>query len=273
MPAPDGTPAGEFPPGERDVVVSGRKWRVHEAGPPSAPPVVLLHGYHGSGRFFVPVLEALADGWRAIAPDLPGHGASGPWPPGEEAVEQWLLLDGLLGALDVRGAALVGHSRGGMVCAQLCARRPDRARSLLVFGTPGRPYQVGTLDIMGMFVDPGALSPALLREVRACSAAARGYDEVRARAVAKGSIERDLTPVLPSVRAPTLVLWGELDATVPEAAARHVADLVPGAEWRVVGGAGHMWPLERPSAFAAEVRAFLARHAIPGPEAPDIRTP
>ncbi len=266
-------PGGGHAPRERDLVVEGRRWRLHEAGPPSAPPVVFVHGYHGSGRFFVGAMAAVADGWRALAPDLPGHGASDPWPPGEGAVEQWLLLDGLLEALGVSGAALVGHSRGGIVSAQLCARRPHRARALMVFGTPGRPYPVGTLDIVRMFVDPGALSPGLLREVRACSAAARGYDQARARAVERGAIERDLTPVLPSVRVPTLVLWGELDATVPEGAARHVAEGVPGAEWRVVRGAGHMWPLEEPASFAGEVRAFLMRHAPPGPRSQVVRTP
>lgn len=273
MDVPDRPPAGSFPPSERELVVEGRGWHLHEAGPPAAPPVVLVHGYHGSGRFFVPVMRALADRWHVLAPDLPGHGASAPWPPGEEAVEQWQLLDGMLGALGVRGAALVGHSRGGIVCAQLCARRPDRARSLLVFGTPGRPYQVGTLDIMRMFVDPSALPPGLLGEVRACSAAARAYDEARARAVARGDIERDLTPVLPSVRVPALVLWGERDTTVPREAARHIADLVPGAEWRVVRGAGHMWPLEEPAAFAAEARAFLERAPPAGPGAQAFRTP
>jgi pimeloyl-ACP methyl ester carboxylesterase len=271
--APEMPPVAGPGPRERDLVVEGRSWHLYEDGPASAPPVVLLHGYHGSGRFFMPIMRALADRWYLLAPDLPGHCASGPWPPGERAVEQWLLLDGLLEALDVRGAALVGHSRGGIVCTQLCARRSHRARALMVFGTPGRPYQVGTLNIIEMFVDPSALSPDLLREVRACSAVARGYDEARARGIAAGDIERGLTPVLPSVRVPTLVLWGERDTTVPQAAARHVADLAPGAEWRVVRGAGHMWPLEDPAAFAAEVRAFLERPPPAGPGAQAFRKP
>jgi pimeloyl-ACP methyl ester carboxylesterase len=249
---------------EADVIVDGRRWRYYHAGEGSGRAIVLVHGFHGSGRFFGAPMRELADGWMCVAPDLPGHGSSEPWPPEVDVVEQWELLDGFLEALGIRDAAVVGHSRGGHVSVQLAARRPGRVRALMVYGAPGRAFKVGTLDVARMFVDPGAMPPDFMARIRECTAAARGYDTARARAIGAGALERDLGPVLGKVRAPTLVAWGEADWTIPEDVSRYIAEGIPGSEWRVVGGAGHMWPFERPREFATAVRGFLLEHTPPG---------
>ncbi len=249
---------------ERDVLVDGRRWRLYEAGDPSAPPVLFVHGYLGSGRFFRDNMLTLADGWWAIAPDLPGHCRSDPWSEDEAPVEQWRLLDALLEDLRAPPAVVVGHSRGGAVAIQLAARSPDRVASLVLVSTSGVPFVVGTLELKGMVVDPATIPDDLVRSMRECSLTALGYEKARRTAMLEGRLERDVTPVLGDVRAPTLVVWGAQDPTIPMDVGRRVAQGIPGAELRVLEGAGHLPFVERRAEFDALLREFLARTAPGG---------
>ena len=242
---------------ERDVVVDGRRWHVYEAGDPSAPPVLFVHGYFGSGLFFRQNMLSIQDRWWAIAPDLPGHCRSDPWPEGEAPVEQWALLDGLLDVLGAPPAAVVGHSRGGAVAIQLAARSPRRVSSLVLVSTSGVPFTVGTLELRGMVVDPATIPADLLRAMRECSLTALGYESARRAALLEGRLERDVTPVLGQVRVPTLVVWGAQDPTIPMDVGRRVAQGIPGASLRVMEGAGHLPFVERRDEFDALLRDFL----------------
>ena len=249
---------------EGDVTVDGRRWHFYYAGDPAAQTVVVVHGFHGSGAFFEGLLRDLAaDGWLAIAPDLPGHGGSDPWDPREPAEEQWRMLVAFLGALEVPPAAIVGHSRGGAVAIQLAARRPERVRALVLVSSGGLPFRSGTLDLVRMVADPGALTPSLVSRLRASSAAAKGYDEARARAMGQGRLERDLGMLLPSVLAPTLVLWGAQDPTVPGDVSERLARGIPGARLVVLDGVGHLPFIEAPDELSRLVRGFLREHLPP----------
>ena len=67
----------------------------------------------------------------------------------------------------------------------------------------------------------------------------------------------DATPVLRSIRVPTLVLCGRTDSWSPLAQHEQIAALVPGARLRVIDGAGHMSPMERPEAVAKALLDWL----------------
>jgi len=249
---------------EDDIAVEGRRWHFHYAGDPAAQTVVVVHGFHGSGFFFEGLLRDLAsDGWLAIAPDLPGHGRSDPWDPREPAEEQWRMLEAFLGALEVPPAAILGHSRGGAVAIQLAARRPARVRALVLVSSGGLPFRSGTLDLLEMVADPRSLTPALIQQLRESSAAARGYDAARSRAMEQGTLERDLGPLLPSVRAPTLVVWGARDPTVPGDVAERLAGGIPDARLVILDGVGHLPFIERPDDLSDLVRGFLREHLPP----------
>ncbi|MYE31285.1 MAG: alpha/beta fold hydrolase, partial [Chloroflexi bacterium] len=64
--------------------------------------------------------------------------------------------------------------------------------------------------------------------------------------------------LLPEVRTPTLLVWGDEDGVVPRSVGRQYRDALPEARLEVVEGAGHMVEVERPSELAALVRAFVA---------------
>jgi 3-oxoadipate enol-lactonase len=74
---------------------------------------------------------------------------------------------------------------------------------------------------------------------------------------------RDRLPDLPRIAVPTLVIVGSEDALTPPPFAETLARGIPGAELRVIEGAGHLTALERPAEFAGAVNAFLRASGTP----------
>jgi pimeloyl-ACP methyl ester carboxylesterase len=245
---------------ELDLEVEGRTWHYYVAGDEEAPPMLLVHGYHSSARFFRPAMEALSQRWRVVAPDLPGHGDSQPWDPEEDVVEQWVMLVGFLEALGLRRMAVFGSSRGGAVALQMAAHRPEVVTSLAVIAAPIHPFTPGTLDIRKMLVNPDVLSPELLKALGTTMMAAQGYEKARRRAVEADELERDLRPILGKVRAPVLVVWGAEDRTIPVEMGLQLLRDLPDARFELVGGAGHVPLLDRPEEMLAILIEFFGEH-------------
>ena len=124
-------------PAPRRVKVGDIRLSVREAG--EGEPVVLLHGFPEIGYSWRHQIAALADaGYRAVAPDLRGYGASDR----PAAVEAYALpalagdIAELISALGEDSAHLVGHDWGGSICWALAARRPELVRSLAILNSP-----------------------------------------------------------------------------------------------------------------------------------------
>lgn len=114
------------------------EFRVHvaEAGPPDAPPVLLLHGWPQHWYMWRRVLEGLGREHRLIAPDLRGFGWSGTpgrgYDPEIFAADQIALLD----ALGIERVRVAGHDWGGFAAFLLALAHPDRIERVLAFNTP-----------------------------------------------------------------------------------------------------------------------------------------
>ena len=105
---------------------------LHEWGDPRAPAVVCVHGVSAHGRRFRRLAEErLARRFRVLAPDLRGHGRSGHDPPWDLPTHLDDLLETLTDA-GVGTAAWVGHSFGGRLILELCARTPERVESAVL---------------------------------------------------------------------------------------------------------------------------------------------
>ena len=76
------------------------------------------------------------------------------------------------------------------------------------------------------------------------------------RLMAMSSADVDTRDVLPTIQAPTLLVWGDVDVRSPLDVARRLSDAIPGARLVVIPGAGHVCNLEAPERFDAELRAF-----------------
>ena len=123
---------------KRVQLSTGIALNVVEAGPPDAPPVILLHGFpesHRTWRLIAPLLE---DRFRLIMPDQRGYGASDR--PGQvEAYETDVLVDDIFAlaeALGLERFALVGHDWGGSVAWLAAARDDPRLTRLAIANAP-----------------------------------------------------------------------------------------------------------------------------------------
>jgi pimeloyl-ACP methyl ester carboxylesterase len=119
----------------RDVGANGIRLHLVELG--TGPLVVLLHGFPQFWWAWRHQLVALADaGYRAVAADLRGYGASDKPPRGYDSLTSAADIAGLVRALGESGAVVVGHGWGGQVGWTLAARHPDVVRKLVVLSAP-----------------------------------------------------------------------------------------------------------------------------------------
>jgi pimeloyl-ACP methyl ester carboxylesterase len=127
----------------REVTANGIRFHLAEAGPADGPMVVLLHGFPEFWWSWRHQLVALGDaGFRAVAPDLRGYGASDKPPRGYDAYTLSSDVAGMVRALGARDAAVVGHDWGGVLAWTVATLHPGLVRSLGVVGMP-HPLRLG----------------------------------------------------------------------------------------------------------------------------------
>jgi pimeloyl-ACP methyl ester carboxylesterase len=124
------------PAESRTISLPGGDIHVEEDGARDAPPLLLIHGFASSTRWWDRVVRPLARRHRVIRVDLLGHGASEAPREGYSMESQADLVAGVMDRLGVRRAAVVGHSMGGLVATALIERHPARVSRLLTIGTP-----------------------------------------------------------------------------------------------------------------------------------------
>jgi pimeloyl-ACP methyl ester carboxylesterase len=157
-------PEPSFPSGQehpnplpgRTVFVGDRELFVREAGPVDAPPVLLLHGW-GDHSLVVwhAVIPLLAERFRVIALDNRNTGKSDHVRGGYEIAGNADDAAGVLEALGIESAVVVGYSMGGMIAQEFARRHGDRVRGLVLAGTASTP--IGTLGLPGLFVRLGMI--------------------------------------------------------------------------------------------------------------------
>ena len=271
----------------RCVDVGSQRWHVQVFGAPGpGADVVLLHGAGASAHSWRDIAPVLAATRRVIVPDLPGHGwtarplaAQGLSLPGMAA-----LLGGLLRALGVDRAVLLGHSAGAAVAARMALDRQVEAE--LVIGLngawlppagQGRWFYEPLARVLALnpfvprLVAWSARRPAPVERLVASTGSrldARGI-ELYARLVQRsGHVAAvmammaawDLRPLLrdlPRLRAPLHLLVADGDLTVPPQASAAARQCLPGAGWQTLRGLGHLAHEEAPAAVLEPLRALL----------------
>ena len=231
-------------------------------------PVLLLHGWGSSSEALAGTAAALARMYRVVSVDLPGFGWSAPPPQAWGVFEYLAHVTALLDHLAIPKAAVLGHSFGGRVAIALAARYPERVARLVLVASAGvRPprgfksrmlvataklLKAGShLPLMG-----GAMAWALDRwRERVGSQDYRQAGALRSTLVRV--VNEDLAPLLPAIKAPTVLLWGDQDREVGRRAVEVMAAQIPEARMVVFPEAGHFPFQDAPEAFQHELIGFL----------------
>ena len=263
-----------------EIFGSSGSWRIHvRSAAAAATPLLLLHGFTGSGRDWTEVGAGLADR-PLIAPDLPGHGDTTVPPASFDAV-----VDSLVSALDGMGTGsfdLLGYSMGGRLALALALAYPDRVRRLVLeSASPGLPTaaerarrraadaelaRLALRDGIAAFVDRWEQVPVLATEERLSPerrAQQRSDRMLCDPAGLAASLERMGTGTQPwlgdrlaELRLPVLLIAGERDPKFLDVAATMASRIVD-ARRAICAGAGHNVHLEKPDPYVRYVRRFL----------------
>ncbi|HLY48755.1 MAG TPA: 2-succinyl-6-hydroxy-2,4-cyclohexadiene-1-carboxylate synthase [Solirubrobacteraceae bacterium] len=237
------------------------------------PTVLFLHGFTHTGSSWEPVVAALGERYRAITPDLRGHGTASELEP--------VTLEAVLGDLDILLGSdeitLVGYSMGGRIALHAALAWPDRVRRLILIGaSPGLAdpaereqrrldderladeIEAGSIED---FARTWAESP-VLAGLRPEAAQRAHADRLRNRPPGLARALRGLgTGALPSLwdrlgelRMPVVLVVGERDLKFRQIA-QLMAHSLPDPGLSVVMGAGHAAHLEGPDVVAELVRS------------------
>ncbi len=242
-------------------------------GNPNGPPVVLLHSAGCDLRMWDPHVPALGERFQLVRADARGHGGSDAPPPPYTVERFGADVIGVLDALEIHRAHLVGASLGGLVALWIAVHHPGRVERAVFSGTAAR---IGTAeawqeradavraggteavsdqvmsrffsasfrrdhpDVVGWFADVLRVQPP------------HGYE-----ATCLALRDADLRGEVGAIDAPSLILAGDQDASTPVSDATWLHDAIDGSRLLTLEGAGHLCSVERRDTFDDIVPRFL----------------
>ncbi len=249
----------EFP--RRTITVSGSlpvRLSVIDVGPehePARGTIVCIHGAGGQAEQWKFQIEHFSKHYRVIVPDLRGHGQS-EQPRSAYSLEEFLWdFTQMLEALAVPDPfLLMAHSFGGPIALTFAAAQPQRVSKLVLIATAPEmhlnpfyelllklPLPLRTLERLKPILMPQLHAPlfVLQRLLAGTLFPWRGWG------------------LLPSVRAPTLIVGGQFDFIVPAALLQRMRGQLPDARFELVRYARHLPQLERPAAVNRDIEGFI----------------
>jgi len=272
---------------QRWVEVDGRPVNVIDMG--SGDPVLFIHGLGGSWPNWLEQLPVLCSDWRAIALDLPGFGHS-PMPRDGVSIDGYArTVIGLLDALGIAKAVLVGNSMGGEISAELAISHPNRVSKVVLVSPAG----ISTREIARWLPAIRRAHPAVEATTRWIAANAENVARrrrLRHRALATVAAQPQTIPAtfaseqikgmgkpgflpalesiashsqimrqrLPAIDRPALIVWGERDPLIPVRDADVFASQIKGSHKVVWQDTGHVAMFERGPEFNALLEGFLS---------------
>ena len=248
------------------IDVGGHALRVDAGGAAGPPHFVCLHGLVDTLEIWDGLRAPLGERGRVVCVDQRGHGESDA-PPGPYRRED--LASDVVGVLDALGlarAVLVGHSMGGIVAMTTALAVPQRVSGLVLIGTASRCNE-RTAKWYERIAKAGeaAGTDGLARAIYGENAGKRVDGDAQGIAHVTRTLQSlfddPLTPKLAELRCPTLLLVGEKDPMGPKASSI-IAEQLGDATLEVVPGCGHWVHVEQPAVVIAAYDRFARGRAL-----------
>jgi pimeloyl-ACP methyl ester carboxylesterase len=250
------------------------------------PPLLLIHGLFDLLETWERLTPLLSNQFKLYAIDLPGFGKS----PLPEAWEESLsgMIEAVVAFVDRKGigkASIIGSSMGGGVALGVAGRQPERVDKIVLINPYGYPSPPVATEVARSRI-LGTLLPYLLNKpvLRLCARALFSRSLHDPRLLTDTLIERVITPfatlrrrrdlfrflqgistqtmreidaLLPQIRQPVLILWGENDRWLTIDHAKRLNQRLPNSRLMTVPSCGHLPQLDKPKEVAEAIRHFL----------------
>jgi len=254
---------------------------IHSVSQGDGDPVILLHGIAASLYDWMRMMPALSSsGYRALAPDLFGHGESlKPDDPSQYTIDTvYAYLEAWIEDLKLdRPAVMVGHSMGGYLSLRYGLSHPEQVSGLVLINPLYTGEQISPLMRL-VRRRPEVSERALRRAPEWLLNALLGWDPTKpadfsaeARRQIANDYKRasphivyltqvipDLTPSLSQVKIPTLVLWGDKDQTLNPASFKLLVSRLSDARSHAIPGCGHQPHIGKPALVNRLALDFIA---------------
>lgn len=231
-------------------------------------PIVLMHGWGCNNTTLASIANVASRQCTVYNIDFPGFGAT-PEPPAVWGVEEYTqFVEKFIGKLGLENPILLGHSFGGRV-GMLYASRNPVSKLILVDAAGVKPkrslryyFKVYSFKLGKQITKliHGKERAEQIIEQKRQKNASDDYKRAtpRMRAILSKVVNEDLKHVMPSIKASTLLIWGENDTATPLSDAKTIEKLIPDAGLVSFPNCGHYSFLDAPRQFAAVLSSFLA---------------
>ena len=264
---------------DRFADINGLKVRYKISGQKTNPTLLLIHGYTSSLETWDWLVPELSKDFQVIRFDSAGHGLTGPDSTNNYSHESRVeIVLGLMQHLNLEKPSIIGNSMGGNTAWHVAALHPDKVNKLVLIDASGFPLN-GLSDV------PLEINPAMKAYLTLAPKASVSYavssmyadptkvpvsriDQIVNMMQKEGNGEAfvkifetftlpDPTELLNNISAPTLILWGAKDATVPLEHAALFNQAIPNSEVFIFENVGHVPQEEEPQLTANKIIEFI----------------
>lgn len=252
---------------DKTINIDGVTLHYRDSGEENLPAVIIMHGWGCTLDTVASIENIFKVKMRVLNVDLPGHGKSTE-PPAVWGVEDFTaMMEKFISQLGLKRPSLVGHSFGGRISILLSSRN-DIDKILLVDAAGIKPkrslnyyrkvYTFKAMKHLLMLVLGKKKGSEAVEKMRGKKGSADYRNSSpRMRAIMSRCVNEDLKHVMPSIKAPTLLVWGEDDTATPLSDAITMKRLIPDAGLVSFPGCGHYSFLDNPFGFRAAVASFF----------------
>lgn len=252
---------------DKTIDIDGVNLHYRDSEEENLRPVIIMHGW-GCNVDTVASIENIFKGkMRVINVDLPGHGKSSE-PPTVWGIEDFTqMMEKFISRLNLKTPSLVGHSFGGRISI-LLSSRGDIDKVLLVDSAGIKPkrslsyywkvYSFKAMKNSIMLLLGKKKGSEIVDKMRGKKGSADYRNSSPTmRAIMSKCVNEDLKFAMPSIKSPTLLIWGEEDTATPLSDAKTMEKLIPDAALVSFPGCGHYSFLDNPFGFKTVVSSFF----------------
>ncbi len=221
-------------------------------------PILFLHGWLGSWRYWVPVMDELSADFRTYALDLWGFGDSDKTCERYDVHAYMELLLAFMDELGIWRAPLVGHTLGAAIAVQTALQHPDRVPRVMAVGLPLTPETIHRK--LRATAPNEVLARCFWGRQRPYPEVEMGLAKTAPQAIARtvqAVAQLDVRAILEEIDAPVLVVYGGKDTVIDPAQADELEDRLDGARAIVLPESSHFPMLDETARFTRLLRDFM----------------